>query len=87
MDSSKEAAADRAGSKDVRPSGGVDDLDRRILDVLQDDARMTNAELAAALGVAPSEPPPEHAARATDADTVRRATLIARTRLRVVIPT
>jgi DNA-binding Lrp family transcriptional regulator len=54
VDPRQEAAADRVASKDVRPPDGVDDLDRRILDVLRDDARMSNAELAAAVGVAPS---------------------------------
>jgi DNA-binding Lrp family transcriptional regulator len=54
VDPRQEAAADRVASKDVRPPNGVDDLDRRILDVLRDDARMSNAELAAAVGVAPS---------------------------------
>jgi DNA-binding Lrp family transcriptional regulator len=37
---------------DVRPE--LDELDRRMLDLLRVDARMTNSQLAAALGVAPS---------------------------------
>lgn len=32
----------------------VDDIDRRILDALAEDGRMTNAELAARVGIAPS---------------------------------
>ncbi|GAA2752807.1 Lrp/AsnC family transcriptional regulator [Amnibacterium kyonggiense] len=54
MDRSDDGAVVRAVSKDVRGPGGLDDLDRRILEVLRDDARMSNAELAAAVGVAPS---------------------------------
>ncbi|WP_394280374.1 Lrp/AsnC family transcriptional regulator [Microbacterium sp.] len=40
--------------KDLRPAEGLDDLDREIVAALAADGRMTNAELAARLGVAPS---------------------------------
>jgi len=39
--------------KDPR-EGGVDETDRRILDAVTADARITNSELAARIGVAPS---------------------------------
>lgn len=38
----------------VRPPAALDDLDHRMIALLRDDARMTNSQLAAALGVAPS---------------------------------
>lgn len=40
--------------KDLRPAEGLDDLDREIVAALAADGRMTNAELAARLEVAPS---------------------------------
>ena len=47
-----DTAAAEVAAKDVRGAGRPDDLDLRILDALRDDARMSNAELAAAVGVA-----------------------------------
>src|SRR6476469_1161168 len=41
------------GSKDVRPAA-IDDVDRRILTALHDDARISNSALAEAVGVAAS---------------------------------
>jgi DNA-binding Lrp family transcriptional regulator len=43
-----------AGPNDLRASGPLDELDLRLLDVLGTDARISNAALAAAVGVAPS---------------------------------
>lgn len=43
---------DRA--KDLRPAVDLDEVDRSIVDALAADARLTNAELAARIGVAPS---------------------------------
>ena len=54
MDRSQRGRDAAVAAKDVRPTAGVDELDERILGVLRDDARMSNAELAAAVGVAPS---------------------------------
>ena len=36
------------------PNDGLDDVDRRLLELLADDARISNARLASAVGVAPS---------------------------------
>jgi DNA-binding Lrp family transcriptional regulator len=36
------------------PNDGLDDVDRRLLELLAADARISNARLAAAVGVAPS---------------------------------
>ncbi|HRO31537.1 winged helix-turn-helix domain-containing protein, partial [Citricoccus sp.] len=41
-------------SKDLRPPRELDHLDRRLLELLRDNARMTNQALSEALGVAPS---------------------------------
>src|SRR3546814_900202 len=41
-----------ARPKDVRPA--IDDIDRRILTALHDDARMSNSALAELVGIAPS---------------------------------
>ena len=38
----------------VVPNDGLDDVDRRLLELLAADARISNARLAAAVGVAPS---------------------------------
>lgn len=43
----------RESSNDVRPAD-LDEVDRRILGVLQGDARIPNSALAAAVGIAPS---------------------------------
>ncbi|TLP79989.1 Lrp/AsnC family transcriptional regulator [Nesterenkonia sphaerica] len=40
--------------KELQPGHELDHIDRKILDLLRDDARMTNQALSAALGVAPS---------------------------------
>jgi DNA-binding Lrp family transcriptional regulator len=40
--------------KDLRPQRELDHLDRRLLELLRDNARMTNQALSEALGVAPS---------------------------------
>jgi DNA-binding Lrp family transcriptional regulator len=40
--------------KDLRPIGEIDDLDRRILETITTDARLSNTDIAAAVGVAPS---------------------------------
>lgn len=39
---------------DVRDADGLDDLDRRMIEVLRADARIANSRLAAVLGIAPS---------------------------------
>ena len=41
-------------AKDLRPAVDLDEVDRSIVDALAADARLTNAELAARIGVAPS---------------------------------
>ncbi|ROQ40134.1 DNA-binding Lrp family transcriptional regulator [Frondihabitans sp. PhB188] len=41
-------------SKDLRPIDEIDDLDRRILETITTDARLSNTDIAAAVGVAPS---------------------------------
>lgn len=46
--------AQTAAPNAVRPTGGLDELDATIVRLLSADARMTNAELANRLGVAPS---------------------------------
>ena len=47
-----------ASAKDLRPQGGsnagLDDLDRRLIELMRDNARITNSELAAELGIAQS---------------------------------
>jgi DNA-binding Lrp family transcriptional regulator len=51
---SSNPAASRTGlSKDVRPAA-IDEVDRRILTALHDDARMSNSALADLVGIAPS---------------------------------
>jgi DNA-binding Lrp family transcriptional regulator len=52
-ESSRPGVAAGAPSKDVRPAD-LDDVDRRILVALHADARMSNAALAEAVGIAPS---------------------------------
>lgn len=53
-DISVKGAVETGGSpKDVRPAD-LDDVDRRILNLLRGDARITNAALSAAVGIAPS---------------------------------
>lgn len=44
----------RAAPQDRRPRDELDDLDRRLLALLRENARMTNQALSEALGVAPS---------------------------------
>lgn len=44
----------RETTKDLRPEVLLDEVDRSIVDALAADARLTNAELAARVGVAPS---------------------------------
>lgn len=51
--SSKSVASRPGPSKDVRPAT-IDDVDRRILTALHDDARMSNSALADLVGIAPS---------------------------------
>jgi DNA-binding Lrp family transcriptional regulator len=51
--STKLAAEPARSSKDVRPAD-VDEVDRRILNVLHADARISNSALAEAIGIAPS---------------------------------
>lgn len=46
--------AEHVATKDLRPPVMLDDVDRSIVDALAVDARLTNAELAARVGVAPS---------------------------------
>lgn len=43
-----------AAPKDRRYDDGLDDIDRTLLDLLREDARMPNAQLASRAGVAPS---------------------------------
>ena len=50
----RESVPASAGPNDLRASGPLDELDLRLLDVLGTDARISNAALAAAVGVAPS---------------------------------
>ncbi|MCM3697385.1 Lrp/AsnC family transcriptional regulator [Microbacterium oleivorans] len=45
---------EHVATKDLRPPVMLDDVDRSIVDALAVDARLTNAELAARVGVAPS---------------------------------
>ncbi|WP_246858508.1 Lrp/AsnC family transcriptional regulator [Citricoccus sp. SGAir0253] len=52
MEHAKPAGA--AASKDLRPHRELDHLDRRLLELLRDNSRMTNQALSEALGVAPS---------------------------------
>jgi len=44
----------RPGPQDLRPAHDLDDLDRRLLGLLRENARATNQALSEALGVAPS---------------------------------
>jgi DNA-binding Lrp family transcriptional regulator len=44
----------RPGPQDLRPAHELDDLDRRLLGLLRENARATNQALSEALGVAPS---------------------------------
>jgi DNA-binding Lrp family transcriptional regulator len=54
IERSSEAVIDAPGStKDVRPPV-IDDVDRRILNALHDDARVPNSVLADMVGIAPS---------------------------------
>ncbi|MFI8633510.1 Lrp/AsnC family transcriptional regulator [Microbacterium sp. NPDC077663] len=48
------AISERETTKDVRPPVLLDEIDRSIVDALAADARLSNAELAARVGVAPS---------------------------------
>lgn len=41
-------------TKSVRPVGDLDDLDKRMLDAIRNDARISNSALASAVGIAPS---------------------------------
>jgi len=41
-------------AKNVRPLGDLDEVDRRILDIVRTDGRISNSALAEAVGVAPS---------------------------------
>ncbi|WP_423920873.1 Lrp/AsnC family transcriptional regulator [Frigoribacterium sp. 2-23] len=41
-------------TNDLRDSGDIDELDLRLLEVLKTDGRISNAALAAAVGIAPS---------------------------------
>lgn len=43
-----------SSAQDLHPSRHLDELDRRLLGLLRDNARMTNQALSEALGVAPS---------------------------------
>ncbi|PRC52811.1 AsnC family transcriptional regulator, partial [Mycobacterium sp. ITM-2017-0098] len=52
-----EGSTDFGGERTARPKdvrGSVDDIDRRILTALHDDARMPNSALADLVGIAPS---------------------------------
>ena len=56
-DGSTTAEREAAGPNDIRnmrQNGDVDELDSAIVELLQQDARQTNRELAAAVGIAPS---------------------------------
>src|SRR3954463_12812341 len=44
----------RRGTMSTVPNDGLDDVDRRLLELLAADARISNARLAAQVGVAPS---------------------------------
>ncbi|MFS0866826.1 Lrp/AsnC family transcriptional regulator [Microbacterium sp. 179-B 1A2 NHS] len=46
--------AQPAGSKDLRHPDALDDIDRAIVDALAADGRLSNADLAVRVGVAPS---------------------------------